>query len=110
MWKAEAHTMKPHSGRTMNAQRGEQMPNKGPRVPSCPYHATASEKLAVKLIGGPIASVITDLERLRGMAKDTQTQQMLWLDTRAQYRLAVAGVQKWVDCPAILMPRPNRVE
>jgi hypothetical protein len=86
------------------------MPNKGPRIPSCPYHATASEKLAVKMMGGSYAEQVSDFELLRKMARDMQTQQMLWQDTRAQYRLAVAAIQKRDDCPAMLRPRPNRTE
>ena len=86
------------------------MPSNTPRVPTCPYHATYTEKLAVKIMGGPYARLIDDYERLRSIATDQASKQRLWTQTRAQYQLAVAAVQKWDDCPEILRRRPNRTE
>jgi hypothetical protein len=86
------------------------MPSKAPPIPSCPYHATVAEKLAVRLLGGAYAAQIATYERMRATAKDPHTQKMLWTDTRAQYRLAVAAIQKRKDCPEILRLRPNRKE
>ena len=86
------------------------MPSRVPRVPSCPYHATAIEKMAVKMLGGQYVVQIADLEKMRHYATDSHTRQQLWTDIRATYHLAVTTMQKRPDCPEIMRARPNRVE
>jgi hypothetical protein len=80
--------------------------------PTCPYHPTASEKLAVKLVGGQIAAQIAALEAARKSALDAPNQRALWVSTRLYYRAAIKAAQKQKDCPDIVMAsaQPNITE
>jgi hypothetical protein len=84
----------------------------GRAPPTCPYHPTASEKLAVKFVGGQIAAQIAALEAARKSALDAPNQRALWVSTRLYYRAAIKAAQKQESCPAIVMAgaRPNITE
>ena len=84
----------------------------GRAPPTCPYHPTASEKLAVKFVGGQIAAQIAALEAARKSASDAPNQRALWVSTRLYYRAAIKAAQKQKGCPAIVMAsaRPNITE
>jgi hypothetical protein len=86
------------------------MPKYAP--PTCPYHPTASEKLAVKFVGGQIAAQIAALEAARKLASDAPNQRALWVATRWYYRAAIKAAQKQKDCPDIVMAsaQPNVTE
>lgn len=71
--------------------------------PTCPYHPTASEKLAVKFVGGQIAAQVAALEAARKSALDAPNQRALWVSTRLYYRAAIKAAQKQKGCPSIIM-------
>ncbi|KPL28536.1 MAG: hypothetical protein AMJ72_02650 [Acidithiobacillales bacterium SM1_46] len=76
-------------------------------IPTCHYHATATERLAVKIIGDPIASKIDMIVQMREHERDPAMQRSLWSQAHFQYKKAVAEVRKRADCPDILKPRPD---
>jgi len=84
------------------------MPSRPVKTPSCPYHATATEKMAVRLLGGFHAAQIAQTELLRESATDLEHQKLLWAQSRNQYKLAVKHIQQMPDCPTVLISRPNR--
>ena len=86
------------------------MPSRALKTPSCLYHATAIEKMAVRLLGGFYVAQLEQSIRWRKSTTDLELQKLLWLETRNQYKLAVKRIQQMPDCPTVLLQHSNRIK